>query len=265
MAADADKVHEAAKLLREAEETRTACAPVRELIGATDVDAAYAVQAVNVQRRIEAGARIAGRKIGLTAKVVQTQLGVDQPDFGVLFADMAVNDDEPLALEQLIAPRAEAEVAFVLDADLADAESTAADVIRATAFVIPAIEIVDSRVQDWDITIADTVADNASAARYVLGTTPRGLGDVDVRGVAMSMTLDGEVVSSGEGAACLGNPVNAVVWLANTLSRHGDPLRAGDVVLSGALGPMAKVTAPGRYEATIAGLGSVRANFVATA
>ena len=259
---DADRVREAAKLLQEAEETCTACAPVRELIGASDVDAAYAVQTINVERAVAAGRRIAGRKVGLTAKVVQSQLGVDQPDFGALFADMAVNDDEPVALGDLIAPRAEAEVAFVLEHDLRHAVSTAADVLRATAFVLPAIEIVDSRVRDWDITIADTVADNASAGRYVLGTTPRSLRDVDVRGVSMSMLLGDEVVSSGEGAACLGNPVNAVVWLANALSTRGDPLRAGDVILSGALGPMARVTAPGRYEATIVGLGSVRANFV---
>lgn len=259
---DNNLVHDVAKLLREAEETRTACSPVRELIGATDIDAAYAVQTLNVQLGVDAGRRIVGRKVGLTAKVVQAQLGVDQPDLGVLFADMAVNDDEPVALEELISPRAEAEVAFILETDLVHLINTAADVMRATAFVVPAIEIVDSRVTNWDIKIADTVADNASSARYVLGTTPKLLREVDVRGVTMSMMLGDEVASSGGGAACLGNPVNAVVWLANELSKRGDPLRAGDIVLSGALGPMAKVTAAGRYEATIVGLGSVRATFV---
>lgn len=259
---DNDLVRDAAKFLREAQETCSPCAPVRDLIGATNVDAAYAVQQHNVLLSVESGRRIAGRKIGLTAKVVQAQLGVDQPDFGVLFADMSVNDDEPVELARLISPRAEAEIAFVLETDLTHAVSTAADVMRATAFVVPAIEIVDSRVKDWDITIADTVADNASSARYVLGTTPKLLRDVDVRGVTMSMLLGDDEVSAGGGAACLGNPVNAVVWLANALSSRGDPLRAGDVVLSGALGPMAKVTASGRYEATIVGLGSVRATFV---
>ena len=170
-------------------------------------------------------------------KVVQAQLGVDQPDFGVLFADMSVNDDEPVELARLISPRAEAEIVFVLEADLTHAVSTVADVLRATAFVVPAIEIVDSRVKDWDITIADTVADNASSARYVLGMTPKLLRDVDVRGVTMSMMLADDEVSAGGGAACLGNPVNAVVWLANAaLSSRGDPLRAGDVVLSGSIG-----------------------------
>ena len=257
-----DVIRMAATLLREAEESRIACNPVRDLIGPTDIDAAYAVQAHNITLGLEAGRRIVGRKVGLTAKVVQAQLGVDQPDLGVLFADMSVNDDEPVALDQLIAPRAEAEVAFVLESDLFHHVITAADVMRATAFVVPAIEIVDSRVTNWDITIADTVADNASSARFVLGTTPKLLREVDVRCVTMSMMLGDEAVSSGTGAACLGNPVNAVVWLANELSRRGDPLRAGDVVLSGALGPMARVNEPGRYEATIVGLGSVRATFV---
>jgi len=259
---DTDAVRDAAKLLREAEETRLACAPVRDLIGATDLDAAYAVQTLNVELAVAAGRRIAGRKVGLTAKVVQAQLGVDQPDFGVLFADYAVNDDEPVELTQLISPRAEAEVAFVLSDDLDHTVNTAADVLRATAFVVPAIEIVDSRVENWDITIGDTVADNASSGRYVLGTSPKLLHDVDVRGVTMSMKVDAEEVSAGSGAACLGNPVNAVVWLANELTRRGSPLGAGDIVLSGALGPMAKVTEPGRYEATITGLGTVRATFV---
>src|SRR5881227_2288369 len=152
---DTDAVRDAAKLLREAEETRLACAPVRDLIGATDLDAAYAVQTLNVELAVAAGRRIAGRKVGLTAKVVQAQLGVDQPDLGVLFADYAVNDDEPVDRATLIAPRAEAEVAFVLESDLLESVNTAADVMRATDFVVPAIEIVDSRVKDWDIKITD--------------------------------------------------------------------------------------------------------------
>lgn len=259
---DSAAVQEAARQLREAEDSVAPCSPVRKLIGAADIDTAYAVQQENVRRGVERGRRIAGRKIGLTAKAVQAQLGVDQPDFGVLYADMSVNDDEPVPLSMLISPRAEAEVAFVLGSDLPHEVSTAADVMRATAFVVAAIEIVDSRVKDWDITIADTVADNASSARYVLGTSPKLLREVDVRGVTMSMMLDEVEVSVGGGAACLGNPVNAVVWLANALAARGEPLRAGDLVLSGALGPMAPVNAPGRYEATIAGLGTVRALFV---
>jgi 2-keto-4-pentenoate hydratase len=258
---DTQLVDAAAKLLREAEVTRVACAPVRELIGASDIDAAYAVQALNAELATAAGRRVVGRKIGLTAKVVQSQLGVDQPDFGLLFADMAVSDDEPIALASLIAPRVEAEVAFVLGSDVPGGVVTAADIVRATDVVLPAIEVVDSRVEGWDITIADTVADNASAARFVLGSTPRSLREVDVRGVLMTMTRDDVVVSSGSGEACLGNPVMAVVWLVNELNRRGAPLSAGDIILSGALGPMVRVEEPGRYEATLDGLGSVRAVF----
>lgn len=259
--ATSDLVDTAARRLRESEESCIACTPVREILGATDVAVAYAVQDENTRLGVARGRRIAGRKIGLTARAVQAQFGVDQPDTGVLFADMAVNDGDPLLLRTLLAPRAEAEVAFVFDHDLTHEVTTAADVLRATAFVLPAIEIVDSRIKGWDITIVDTVADNASSARYVVGTTPRLLSDVDLRAASMSMTRNGEEMSSGVGAACLGNPVNAVVWLANALSARGESLKCGDVVLSGALGPMARVDEPGHFEATISGLGSVRVTF----
>jgi len=256
-------VEEAAARLRSAEAARVACAPVRDVIAVTDVDTAYAVQQANVAARVAGGgARLTGRKIGMTNKAVQTQLGVDQPDFGVLFADTSIDDDGEILLSSLISPRVEAEVAFVLERDLDVEVCTTDDVLRATAFVLPSIEVVDSRVRDWDISIVDTVADNASAARYVLGTTPRRLTDVDVRAVTMSIVSGEAEVSAGKGAACLGNPVNAVVWLANTLIARGDRLRAGDVIMSGALGPMARVNQPARYEATITGLGTVRVAFV---
>jgi len=261
-AVDSRIVADAARRLRDAEAGRIACDPVRNLIAVTDIDSAYAVQQANVALGLDAGRRIAGRKIGLTAKVVQAQLGVDQPDFGVLFADMSVDDDGDIELAHLIAPRVEAEVAFIFERDLVHEVSTAADVMRATAFVVPAIEIVDSRVREWDISIVDTVADNASSARYVLGTSPRALTDVDVCAVTMTMTSVDKEVSAGSGRACLGNPVNAVVWLANVLAARGEQLRAGDVVLSGALGPMARVERSGRYEASIIGLGTVRVGFV---
>ncbi len=253
---------QAAQRLRDAEASCLACDPVRDLIAAGDLDMAYAVQSSNVALGLAAGRRMAGRKVGLTNPAVQAQLGVDQPDFGVLFADMAVDDDGTVALASLISPRVEAEVAFVIGDDLLHQRSTAVDVIRATEFVLPAIEVVDSRVRDWDISIVDTIADNGSSGRYVLGTTPHRLTELDVRAVTMSITSDdGSEVSAGNGAACLGNPVNAVVWLANALAARGDHLRAGDVVLSGALGPMARVERPGRYEAVVHGLGSVRVAF----
>ncbi|WP_433378673.1 2-keto-4-pentenoate hydratase [Actinoplanes sp. CA-142083] len=237
-------------------------APVRErLIPVGDIDAAYAAQRAQVEIWVKAGRRPVGAKIGLTAPAVQRQLGVDRPDFGVLLADMAVPDGAEIDHGSLLQPRVEAEVAFVLGADLPERQVTVADVVRATDFLLPAIEVVDSRIAGWDITIVDTVADNASSGLYVLGTSPRRISDVDLRLCGAVLEHAGEPVSVGAGAACLGNPLHAVAWLATTLAAAGSPLRAGDVVLSGALGPMVPAKTGASYEARISGLGSVRANF----
>ena len=207
------------------------------------------------------GERRVGAKIGLTSRAVQENFGVYQPDFGVLIDDMAVGDGVEVAIDRLLQPRVEAEIAFVLGADLPEERVTTVDLIRAVDHVLPAIEIVDSRIAGWDISIVDTVADNASSGLFVLGTTPRRLADVDLRLCGMVLEHAGEPVSVGAGAACLGNPLHAVEWLAGTMARAGDPLRAGDVVLSGALGPMVPVTPGAAYEARISGLGSVRTCF----
>lgn len=258
-----DPVHAAEARLRAASCVHVACAPVRDLIGADDQDAAYAVQALGVARRVAEGRRIVGRKIGLTSAAVQAQFGVHTPDYGVLLDDMVVADREPLDLARLVQPRVEAEVAFVLGRDLDSPTTHVADVLRATEFVLPAIEVVDSRIAGWDIRIADTIADNASSGAVVLGTTPRSLDGLDLASVGMSLDHDGEVVSDGSGAACLGSPVIAVAWLARAVARHGRPLRAGEVILSGALGPMVPASA-GVYRARLDGLGEVRADFTAT-
>jgi len=235
--------------------------PVRDLLPENDVDAAYRVQEINTKRALAAGRRLVGRKIGLTAKVVQTQLGVDQPDYGMLFADMAVADGEEVAHGKLIKPRVEAEVAFVMGRDILTEQPTVADVIRAVDFCLPAIEIVDSRVADWKIKIVDTIADNASSGLFVLGCDPRPLRKLDLRHCGMAMESKGEPISVGAGAACLGNPVVAVLWLARTMARVGRPLKAGDIVMSGALGPMVPVAWGDVVEARISGLGSVRTAF----
>lgn len=255
-------IERAATVLREAYESGQPCPPLRgSLLPEGDVDSAYAVQRAQVRRWVAEGRRPVGAKIGLTSRAVRESLGVHQPDFGVLLADMAVPDGAEVDLGRLLQPRVEAEVAFVLSADLPYEQVTVADVIRATDHLLPAIEIVDSRVAGWDISIVDTVADNASSGLFVLGTTPRRVADVDLRLCGMVLELAGEPVSVGAGAACLGNPLHAVAWLAATLARAGDPLRAGDVVLSGALGPMVPVTPGAAYEARISGLGSVRTCF----
>jgi 2-keto-4-pentenoate hydratase len=253
------QIHEAAERLRAAAETGVPCAPVRDLIGTTDVSAAYAVQALLTQRRLAAGARVVGRKIGLTSPAVQQQLGVDQPDFGVLFADM--QSDGEVSMSRLLQPKAEAEIAFVLAADLAKGALDIAQVRDSVAFAVAAIEIVDSRVASWDISFTDTVADNASSGLFVLGDERRTLAEFEPVAAEMELTLDGEHVSSGSGADCLGDPLAALAWLARTSRDLGDPLRAGDVVLSGALGPMVRAHAGAVLTATISGLGSVTATF----
>lgn len=258
-------VHDAADRLSRACETGVPCEPVRDLIEAGDVNTAYAVQQANVDRLVrDKGWRVCGRKIGLTSPVVQAQLGVDQPDFGALFAQLSHGDGEEVPTGDLLQPRVEAEVALVLERDLDLGHHTVADVLVATAFALPALEIVDSRIRGWDITFVDTVADNASGGRFVLGTVPVPLRGLDLSAVEMVMALNGEQRSQGTGSSCLGNPLLAVRWLADVLSAMGTPLSAGDVVLTGALGPMAAVAAGDVVEATISGLGRVGARFSAT-
>jgi len=221
---------------------------------------AYAVQ----QRVIELtrqGARRVGRKIGLTSPAVQLQLGVDRPDFGVLFADMAYADGAKIPMTRLLQPRAEAEIAFVLGRDL-DEPGLGPDKVRAAiAYAVAALEIVDSRIAAWDIHLFDTIADNASAAGYVLGADPKRLDQLSLRDARMTLAEDGHEASQGSGGECMGHPLNAAVWLARQLARLGTPLRAGDVVLTGALGPMVTINGPSSFEAHIDGLGRVAARF----
>jgi 2-keto-4-pentenoate hydratase len=247
----------AAARLRQALLTREPCAPVRDLI---DLSTAYAVQRELTEARLAGGARVAGHKIGITSAAVQQQLGVDQPDFGVLFDDMDVSGLSPVPIDRLLQPRIEAEVAFVLGADL-DGDLSAERIEAAVAFMAPALEIVDSRIAGWDITIADTIADNASSGLYVLGAARVGLDEVRPVDVRMEMTVDGAIVSKGSGAACLGDPLTALAWLAGAARDLGDPLLAGQVVLSGALGPMVPVTPGMRVSATLSGLGTVSTRF----
>ena len=251
----------AADALWRAAQGRAPMRPLRERFPDFDGDDAYAVQELNTQRLLASGARAIGCKIGLTARSVQQQLGVDQPDFGMLFAHMAFGDGEIVPWAALMQPKVEAEVALVLAQDLPEPGVTLARMIAATAFALPAIEVVGSRIADWDIRFVDTVADNASSSAFVLGATPMPLAGLDLRLAGMVMERGGEQVSLGAGAACLGHPLNAAVWLANTMAARGRPLKAGDVVLTGALGPMVPVRPGDVFEARIEGLGSVRAAF----
>ncbi|MFF8450110.1 2-keto-4-pentenoate hydratase [Streptomyces leeuwenhoekii] len=257
----ADSVTAAAARLREAAATGVPTVPVRDLIGRDDVAAAYAVQTRLADERIAAGATVVGRKIGLTSAAVQRQLGVDQPDFGVLFDDMEYADGSVVPADAILQPRVEAEIAFVLKADLVEGPLDHAQVREAVDHAVAALEICGSRVADWDISFGDTVADNASAGGYVLGVRRVPLTDFDPAAAEMTMMIDGETVSTGTGTACLGDPVNALVWLARQARELGSPLRAGQVVLSGALGPMRTVTSGNTVQAAVTGLGTVSVTF----
>lgn len=239
----------------------TPMAPIREAAPSATLADAYAIQQANTSYWIDQGRKVVGAKIGLTAKSVQKQLGVDQPDFGTLFADMAVPDGDLVAPGSLLQPKVEAEVAFVLARSPNPDMLTSAELINCVDYALPAIEIVDSRIANWNIGIVDTVADNASSGLFVLGTRPVLLDALDLRLCGMVLEKNGDPVSFGAGAACLGNPLHALGWLAAKMAEVGRPLQAGDVVLAGALGPMVAVAPGDVVEVRIEGLGTVRVGF----
>ena len=232
-------------------------APLRDGLRATDAQGAYAVQAINTAFWIAQGRHVVGRKIGLTAESVQAQLGVDQPDYGVLFTDMEVPDGGSLPMSACLQPKAEAEIAIVLKHDLADPQADAATIAAAIEYCVAAIEIVDSRIAAWQITLADTVADNGSSAFFVLGAERRAPQGLDLFSCGMVLEKNGVVQSLGAGAACLGHPLNAATWLARTAAAQGAPLKAGDLILTGALGPMVGIASGDSIRVTIGGLGQV--------
>lgn len=254
-------VQKAADLLWEAEQSGTLCPPVREWLGDQNIKDAYQVQTINHQRRLEKGYQAAGVKIGLTSKAVQAQLGVDQPDFGVIYHQTQVENGAICSMQGLHQPKIEAEMAFRLKADLNNPNLTEAEVLQAIDCVCASLELVGSRVQNWDIRIADTVADNASASHFVLSNNAVPVEQVDMVNAGMKLWRNGELVSQGKAAACLGSPIQALLWLAQTFAQLGQPLKAGDWVLSGALGPMVPVAPGDRFTAEIEGLGSVGLNF----
>ena len=219
------------------------------------------MQQQNVARHLSQGRRVVGRKIGLTSATVQAQLGVNRPDFGVLLDDMDVSNTATIAMDMLLQPKIEAEIAFTLEADLDAGDLSREQVLAAVAHAAAALEIVDSRIADWDITFGDTVADNASSGLFLTAADGVSMEHLDPVTELMTLTRNGEVVSTGAGSACLGDPINALVWLARTARDIGDPLRAGQVVLSGALGPMVEVRPADRFEVRFSTLGSLTAQF----
>lgn len=233
MALSEDDIQRLADELWRAETDSAPIAPVSTRHPGADIDDAYRIQLEGIRLRVAAGDVVRGHKVGLTARVMQEQFGVDRPDFGHLLGSMFHPEGDPLLIDSLIAPRVEPELAFVLGAPLQGPGVTVADVLAATAFLLPALEIIDSRIQDWEINIVDTVADNASSARVVLGGTRTPIEDVDPRLVGVVLRRNGEIVQTGASGAVLGNPAQAVAWLANTIAGHGGSLKPGDLIMPG--------------------------------
>ncbi|NPT60362.1 2-oxopent-4-enoate hydratase [Paraburkholderia elongata] len=238
--------------------TRTPVAPLTDRDPTLTIEDAYRSQRHMVERRVLAGETIIGKKIGATSKPVQERLGVHQPDFGQLTSGMAHREGDAIDLSGLIQPFVEAELAFVLKEDLNGPGITAMDVIRATDYVVPCFEIVDSRIDDWKIKIQDTVADNASCGVFVLGNTRGDPRKLDITLAGMVLEKNGDVCATGAGAAVQGGPANAVAWLANTLGALGIPFKAGEVILSGSQSALIPVADGDEFVCTIGGLGSCR-------
>lgn len=259
---DKSKIEKYGDELYDALINRKAVAPLTDREADITIEDAYQIQQRMIQRRLDAGETIIGKKIGVTSKVVMDMLKVDQPDFGMMTSGMVFNEGEAIDTSTMIAPRAEAEVAFVLKSDLMGPGVTAADVLRATECVVPCFEIVDSRIQDWKIKIQDTVADNASCGVLVLGGRRKSPADIDLALAGMVLEKNGEIISTSTGAAVQGSPVNAVAWLANTLGNLGIGLKAGEVILSGSQSPLVPVKAGDSLVCTVGGLGGTSVRFI---
>ena len=262
---DADSVEKAASALLGAYASRTPLPPLTVSHPDMSVSDAYAVQLAQVEAWTAAGRQIKGHKVGLTSAAMQRQLGVDQPDFGHLLDSMFILEDSAAAIGQFLQPRIEPEVAFVLARPLRGPGVTAAEAIAAVDFVLPALEIIDSRIADWKITLADTIADNASSGAVVLGAQPARLADLDLQLTGCLLYVNGEIAGTGAGGAVLGSPVNALVWLANVLGEHGIALEAGHVVLPGSVTAAVPVSAGDAITARFGGIGSVSIMFRGTA
>mgnify|MGYP000846192875 FL=1 len=259
---DKSKIEKYGDELYDALINRKAVAPLTDREADITIEDAYQIQQRMIQRRLDAGETIIGKKIGVTSKVVMDMLKVSQPDFGMMTSGMVFNEGESIDTSTMIAPRAEAEVAFVLKSDLMGPGVTAADVLRATDFVVPCFEIVDSRIQDWKIKIQDTVADNASCGVLVLGGRRKSPADIDLALAGMVLEKNGEIISTSTGAAVQGSPVNAVAWLANTLGNLGIGLKAGEVILSGSQSPLVPVKAGDSLVCNVGGLGGTSVRFI---
>ncbi|MFD4356014.1 2-keto-4-pentenoate hydratase [Nocardia sp. NPDC058519] len=260
MLPDAVRTQLADELAR-AEDDRVAVPPLVDRFPDIDVVDAYEIQLLNIQRRLRSGAKVVGHKVGLSSKAMQEMMGVDEPDYGHLLADMEVYEDVPVDTSKFLLPRVEVEVGFVLGADLPGEDCTEADVLAATVAYAPSIELIDSRINDWKIGLTDTIADNASSAGWVLGKERVAPGDIDIKAIDAVLTRNGEVIAEGRSDAVLGDPVIAVAWLARKVATFGVRLKKGDIVLPGSCTRAIDARPGDDFLAEFSGLGSVRLRF----
>ncbi|WP_308162191.1 2-keto-4-pentenoate hydratase [Bacillus sp. ISL-18] len=254
-------IQEAATYLLEAEETKTVIKPLTVAYPGITVDEAYYTQLEIIRRKVANGGVIVGKKIGATSKAIQNMFGVDQPDYGHLLADMMYFEGEDISLADYIQPKVEFEIAFILNKDLKGPNVSILDVIDATDYIVPAIEVIDSRIEDWKIKFEDTVADNGSSACAIIGGKPTKLAGLDLTQIGMVAYQNGEMIDSGAGAAVLGNPLRSVAWLANSLGKYDVSLKSGEIILSGALTRAVEVKENDTFTAEFAHIGTVTAKF----
>ena len=247
--------------LADAERSRVPITPLTAAHPDIDVVAAYEIQLINIRARLDDGARVIGHKVGLSSDAMQKMMGVDEPDYGHLLADMEVFEDVPVDTARFLYPRVEVEVGFILADDLPGAGCTEDDVLAATAAFAPSIELIDTRIRDWKIALCDTIADNASSAGWVLGPQRVSPKDIDIKTIDAVLTRNGEVVAEGRSDAVLGNPVTAVAWLARKVDSFGVRLKAGDIVLPGSCTRAIDARPGDTFVADFVGLGSVRLSF----
>ncbi|TGJ99529.1 2-keto-4-pentenoate hydratase [Leptospira semungkisensis] len=259
---DPSNIQSAAFALREARRSKRPIPPITQTYGIRGLEISYEIAKINHSERLQTGSKEIGKKIGLTSKSVQTQLGVDQPDFGTLFSDMEYLDLDEVPTSKLLQPKIEAEVAFILARPIQGSIPSYGEFLNSILYALPALEIVDSAILDWKIQLEDTVSDNASCGLFVLGNQPVSLGNLDLAGVGMSLRKNGKIESLGSGAACLNNPLRAAYWLAKNLIERGQGMKEGEIILSGALGPMVPIQIGDSLDAEIKGLGRVSCTMV---
>jgi 2-keto-4-pentenoate hydratase len=247
--------------LLEAERTKQGIAPITERYADLDVTDAYEIQLEVLRRKLAEGRQVIGKKVGLTSAAMQKMLGVDEPDYGHLLDDMQVADGEVVDVSSMLSPKVEAEIGFVLSKDLVGPNVTYLDVLMATKYLVPTIEIIDSRIADWKIKLVDTVADNGSSAKVVVGSKIRTIDGLDIGSIGMTLIKNDEQIATGAGAAALGHPAHAVAWLANKLHEFGIQLKAGELILPGALSGAVSVGKGDHIVAQFGSLGSVSVKF----